>query len=530
VAGGANLPSAWAVTQGAATVRVAVVDTGAVLTHPDLQAAILPGYDFISSTALTGAPFNLPQNFIANDGDGRDADPSDPGDWVTAAEKTQFPDGCDDGVAGETPSSWHGTHMAGIVAAAWGVNMANGATVPGTTTAGLAPNVRIVPVRALGKCGGVTSDVIDAVAWAAGVPVSGVPANANPAQVINLSLGAAAVACSAPYQALFSEVVVNRRVVVVAATGNGGSTTVSQPANCAGVVGVTAHIINGESANYADVGPETSISAPGGGAGRTLQPTPTVTGSDTAFYVWSTYMYGERGPASTTVIGGTTFSGPAVGGVIGTSPAAPHVSATAAMLLSLSPALAPATVREIIRTSARAHPTGGFCSSGGGLNMCGAGLLDAGAALTLHNVRRPSIPAIAAQTVAPSAAVTLTAAPTSNSGAAGAFTYAWMQTAGTTVTLNGATAASASFTAPAAAGTLTFSVTATDSNGYRSTQTAQVTVSGSAPSPAPSPTPSPTPAPTPAPAPSSGGGGALPLWPVLLLGALSFARRLRRID
>jgi subtilisin family serine protease len=122
-AGGANLPPAWAATQGAGTVRVAIIDTGVTLNHPALQAAMLPGYDFISSNALQGLQSNLPANFVANDGDGRDADPTDPGDWVTVQDQTTYATVCDqDTNAGnnvEEPSSWHGTHMSGIVASQW---------------------------------------------------------------------------------------------------------------------------------------------------------------------------------------------------------------------------------------------------------------------------------------------------------------------------------------------------------------------------------------------------------------------------
>src|SRR5690606_31257016 len=140
-------------------VVVAVLDTG-ITRHGDLDANVLPGYDFISDAGK------------ANDGDGRDNDPSDPGDWVTLNQ-------CPGGNRAEN-SSWHGTHVAGTIAAV--TNNAKG-------VAGTAFGARILPVRVLGTCGGYDSDIADAIVWAAGGSVSGVPTNANPAEVINLSLG-----------------------------------------------------------------------------------------------------------------------------------------------------------------------------------------------------------------------------------------------------------------------------------------------------------------------------------------------------
>ena len=373
--GGANLPGAWSITRGTPTVVVAVVDTGIVFNHPDLSVALLPGYDMVSSNAGSGAPFNAPLNFTANDGDGRDPDASDPGNWITAQDKTAYPAWCDEDDVPDNnvfdSSSWHGTIMTGILAAQWG-----GSGAAGTSTAGIAPNISVVPVRGLGRCGGLLSDIADAIRWAAGLPVTGTTANnLNPARIINLSLGTASGSCSNTYAMAINEVVA-RGVIVVAASGNEGFDQVSQPANCAGVIAVTAHTISGENADYANVGPEIALSAPGGGEPvdfSATNPTP----DDTAYYVWSTSLFGDFGPNSLDSLG---RSGPAISGLTGTSGATPHVSGAIALMLSVNPALNAATVTNVLRSTARPHPAGSFCARTTS-PVCGAGLLDVAAAV-----------------------------------------------------------------------------------------------------------------------------------------------------
>lgn len=372
--GGANAPLAWSITRGAPSVRVAVVDSGVVLSHPDLVANLLPGYDFVSGDALSGAPYNAPLNFIANDGNGRDADANDPGDWISAADASAYPSLCSSAEVG--PSSWHGTSMTGLIAALWTSANPNPA---GTSLAGLAPEARIVPVRALGKCGGTTSDVIDGIRWAAGLTVPGAPVNPNPARIINLSLGTTAGACSAAYQSAVNDVLA-AGAIVVAASGNDGATAVSQPANCTGVIGVTAHTINGDNATYANIGPEVAISAPGGGppSRLALQPLDETT---TGFYVWVPSMFGattQDSPFTAT----DTRSGPATAGLTGTSPAAAQVSGAVALLLSVDPSLSAQQVRAYLTSTARPHPAGSYCvSEATAINRCGSGLLDVGAAV-----------------------------------------------------------------------------------------------------------------------------------------------------
>lgn len=379
--GGANGPLAWSITHGAPGVRVALVDSGVTLNHPDLIANLLPGYDFISSDALSTPPFNAPLNFVANDGNGRDPDPTDPGDWVTQTEVTAYPNLCSSADIG--PSSWHGTSMAGLIASLWTSVNPNPA---GTSLAGLAPDIRVVPVRAIGRCGGTTVDVVDAIRWSAGLSVPGAPLNPNPARVINLSLGTTPGPCNAAYQSAINDVLA-AGAIVVAASGNDGAAAVSQPANCVGVIGVTAHAINGDNASYANIGPEVAISAPGGGAPSLAALAP-LDQNQTAFYVWAASMFGATTPDSA-ASATDTRTGPATAGLVGTSPAAAQVSAVAALVLSVDPMLSAAQVRNYLTSTARPHPAGTYCvSEPTAANMCGAGLLNAGGAVSAASQAR----------------------------------------------------------------------------------------------------------------------------------------------
>jgi serine protease len=230
--GGLNVPTAWNTTTGTGVV-VAVLDTG-YRPHVDLVANLLPGYDFISSAT------------IGNDGNGRDADASDPGDWVAANE-------CG-GTHDASNSSWHGTHVAGTIAAV---------TNNGSGVAGVAYGAKVQPVRVLGKCGGYTSDIADAIKWASGGTVSGVPANATPARVINMSLGGGG-ACGTTTQNAINDARSRGTVVVVAAGNESMDAANSSPANCAGVVTVAAVGRAGNKAYYSNYGTVVDVAAPGG--------------------------------------------------------------------------------------------------------------------------------------------------------------------------------------------------------------------------------------------------------------------------
>jgi serine protease len=301
---------------------IGLLDTG-ILAHADLDPArSVPGYDFISDRNL------------ANDGDGRDADFADPGDWVAAGE-------CGSGEPAEL-SSWHGTQVAGVIGAA---------TDNGAGIAGVNHGSRLLMARVLGKCGGFTSDIVDALRWAAGLRVPGVPDNATPVRVINLSLGGDGP-CTRLEQDAIDEVNA-RGVVVVAAAGNAGGDVAGQnPANCQGVVTVAATTRSGARAAYTNTGCGVDLSAPGASGDA-----------------------GEGLPALSNT-GGTAPAADDYPLVAGTSFATAQVSGIAGLMLSVNGDLNPQQVRDILAQSARAFPDASCDPS-----LCGAGIVDASAAV-----------------------------------------------------------------------------------------------------------------------------------------------------
>ena len=511
-----DVETAWNLTTGSPNIVVAVLDTGIRFDHPDFKTVaaggnLLPGYDMVSDTD------------VANDGGGRDADASDPGDWLTLAEINQaggpFATGC--GTKAEN-SSWHGTQTSGLIGAL---------TNNGIGMASVGRNVRVLPVRVLGKCGGFDSDIIAGMEWAAGLAVPGVPANPNPAKVINLSLGGDG-ACSAAYQQAVTAVTA-AGTVIVASAGNSSGHAVSSPANCPGVIAVAGLRHVGTKVGFSDLGAEISISAPGGNC-------VTLTGA-CQYPILTTANAGTTTPVST-ANGGAIYTD-AYNPSLGTSFSAPLVAGTAALMLSANPSLTPAQVRTLLRSSALAFPAVGgaagtvqcnapqpigqtqvdqgecYCTT----TTCGAGMLNAGAAVTAAVAATGLQANIAFAPTAPQTGqlVTFNAAATTVPAGRTLSSYLWALTNGggivssLTGAVNGATVSAT----PTAGGTFSVSLTVTDSTGAQSVTASTVTVGSSVVI-----TPSP-PASSVSPTDGGGGGGALGGGWVLLLGMAVLALR-----
>lgn len=438
--GGVNLPQAWSVSTGNPQVTVAVLDTG-YLPHADLTSA-LPGYDFLgTSSYMNGVT-------VSNgDGDGRDSDANDPGTATAAGE-------CGDGGPAYR-SSWHGAHVAGIIAST--MNNGRGGT-------GVAPTARLLPVRVLGKCGGPTSDIVDGMRWAAGIySIPGVGLNPNVARVLNLSLGSSG-ACSAVFQSAVTDVVNAGKLVVVAAGNNGSA--VGQPANCNGAIAVAAHAVDGDLADYSNVGSQITISAPGGGCGR-LASNCLSTYTENGAGIFSLSNRGTTGPQPSP-------AGDSYALMTGTSMAAPHVSGVIALMLSLDPALTRAQLVSYLRASARPFPSTSTCAKAAYAGTCGAGLLDAAAALS---VIAPNI-ALASNllVVPPQSYVQLQASVTAPAGRTIVSTI-WAALPGNpaTVTIDNAASTNAGFNAPLT-GSFGFILTALDSAGKTASEIVTVRV------------------------------------------------------
>lgn len=305
-----GLQDAWATTAGADT-TVAVLDTGYVqsdeLSGPGETSREVNGYDFVSDPSRSG------------DGNGRDPDAS-----------------------GVGPLSYHAEVVANLIAAAR----------DGQGVVGVNPQARIVHVRVAGTDGLIApQDLADAVRWAAGLSVPGVPMNRYPARILNLSLYADFVpltGCDARIRAATLAVTARGVLVVAGAANDGADASAYTPAGCGGVLTVTAVDRNGQRPAYANWGRSVALSAPGGSPGDGV---PLL----------------SRGEL--TLKNGTSFSAPLVSGV-------------ASLMLGVNPTLTPAMLTAMLKTSATPFP-GGRCDPQNALRTCGAGILNAGAALKL---------------------------------------------------------------------------------------------------------------------------------------------------
>jgi serine protease len=469
-----NAAGAWTVTTGSAGVVIADLDTGVLFNHPDLLRAslggkLLPGYDFVGCDGGGGSNCPAGSGYLtANDGNGWDPDPSDPGDWINASDlKLSLFSTC--GPASD--SSWHGTRTAGILGAL---------TNNGTGIAGMAWSSYVEPVRVLGKCGGYDSDIIAGMLWAAGVTVAGAPANPYPAKVLNMSLGSTN-ACAQSYIDAIGRITTQGAIVVASAGNEGGP--VDEPANCPGVIGVVGVRHVGSKVGYSSLGTNAVLAAPAGNCVNTAA------GSPCLFSIDTTTNLGLTTPGSN----GYTDQ---MNANVGTSFSAPIVAGISALMLSANGNLSPSQLLQRLKTGTRPFPT--LTTDGSGAAMptckvptgfsdttqaiecnctvttCGAGLADA--LLAVNQALRPIAAIAATGTIAAGQPVALSGAGSAAACGRTLASYSWQivgnppgtpslsATSGPTTTLNAAPSS----------GTIAVQLTVTDSQGLSDTATIAV--------------------------------------------------------
>ena len=314
-----NAPGAWDISVGSSSSVIAIVDTGILAEHPEIKDRSIPelGYDFVSADS--------PQVFTsANDGDGRDSDPTDPGDPCRGSA-----------------SSWHGTEVASAAAA----NSNNGEGFSGIDW-----NAQLLHARALGTCGGNDADIIDAIRWSVGLPVEGAPNNPNPANVVNLSLGGP-TECTTAWQDVIDELATLNVVFVMAAGNENTNALRSAPANCANVITVGSSTPGGlVDVGFSNYGLKVTIAT----AGRNI------------------VVASNQGSASADPDGyyHTTETG--------TSLSAALVSGAISLMHSIDPDLGPSEVRALLHETATDFASGNNCDT----YYCGGGILNLARAMT----------------------------------------------------------------------------------------------------------------------------------------------------
>ncbi|MFY7866867.1 S8 family serine peptidase [Roseateles sp.] len=511
-----NAPAAWDHGIGSSSIVVAVLDTGVRMDHPDLASQFVGGYDMVGFSTSAGVA-------TANDGNGADSDASDPGDWVSQADIDggSLGSGCD--ASDITNSSWHGTRVSGLIGAA---------SNNGQGIAGVAGGVKILPIRVLGKCGGYDSDIIAGMKWAAGINVPGLPSNPNPAKVLNLSLGATGNCGSTGTGALYRDTInqVNAtKAIIVAAAGNSEGQAVGLPGNCPGVIAVTGLRHVGSKVGFSSIGPEVAIAAPGGNC---------VNLSGACLYsMLSTSNSGTRAP----VLADAAYTNN--GASVGTSFSAPIVAGTVALMVSQRPALTSSEVLSLLKSTARPFVSIGatpgiaqcraptstaqdecYCTT----STCGAGMLDAAAAVAAAKALNGGAVSIGVTPSAAQAGQTLTLSAAASVLPAGrtVAAYSWTLVDGGGIVSAFASASNQISTTltPTGAGSFSVKLELTDDLGFKYSASSSINVAAA-------------PVVTPAPSTSStasgdggggGGGGAFSALWVALLGLASAVLRAPR--
>jgi serine protease len=481
---------AWSITTGSSATVIADIDTGVRVDHPDLAGRLLPGYCFISDP------------FVANVGTSGSTCPGpgavDPGDWITQQDIDSSPNGECSNQTSPEPSSWHGTRVAGILGAASN----NSVGVAGVTW-----NAQLLPVRALGTCGGIDSDIISGMLWAAGIAVSGAPANPNPAKIINLSLGAAG-ACPNSYQDAIDQISALGVLVVVSAGNEGGP--VDAPANCSGVAGVTGLRQAGTKVGYSSLGPQIALAAPAGNCSNAFTG---LLGSPCVYSMTTTTNLGYQQPDANDYTG-EYYCDPTTGSDspvcvlantnqyrtynIGTSFSAPVVAGIAALMSAVNTKLNSCQLITRLKQSSTPFPQQSLDAVAGQPPMChvpanandvqdaecictqdgqtcGAGMANAPAAISaaLRPIAAVAVPA----SVSAGATLALDGSGSAAANGHNIASYQWSAAAGgLSLPISAAASAKAAVTAPAC-GIGTVQLTVTDDAGRSDTADVIITPS-----------------------------------------------------